>query len=199
MAKLSIDKRLQILSEHLIRARIHYDLWWFLEGEDTYPKIRDTLNKFPEFFLVDTNAHFVSLSIRCGVVWDKTKNTISLPRIDRDILDPTRCNLHKGIQTEISCLEKASAGILNIRHGAIAHVSDSKGRMKIFSDENIIPNELPKMMADWLAVTNKLRQIVGLVEVEFRAFALRDLQKLVHRLGGPDFRPKTRLDDIFET
>ena len=200
MNKLPLSKRLEILCEQLVRARIHYDLWWFLEGEDSFPLIRDTLNDYSEFFLVDTNAHFTNMIIRSAVVWDSRDDCISLLRVAKDILDPVRFPEHKEILNEIKKLRKGAAGILEIRHKAIAHVTERADRKQIFVDAGIIPAELPNMMDSWLAATNRLRAIhdANLPAIDFRSLPLHHLQALVRKLGGPDLQPRTCLDEILK-
>lgn len=197
--KLSTGKRLRILSEHLIRARIHYDLWWFLEGEDTFPRIRDTLNDFSEFFLFDINAHFTSLIIRSAVIWDETKGVVSLPKIAKDILDPARFPQHNDILDEIEQLKAAAAGIVTIRHESIAHISDKKDRSEVFRKAMVIPDNLPVMMDSWLDVVNKLRSMQRPVmnACDFRELPLRHLEGLIRRLGGPDLSPRNLMDEVF--
>jgi hypothetical protein len=201
MTKLEAKDCLNILGEHVIRARIHYDLWWFLEGEDSRPSIAETLDDFPEFFLFDSNAHFASMIIRSAVVWDKARANVSLPRVANDILDPQCYEAHSELGARIAALGDDVAGLLKIRHKAIAHVTNKQTRVKVFQEAAIIPNDLPSKMSEWLEVINELRLIQDpnldkSFLFDFRDLPLLHLQKLIHKLGGPDLRPKSSLDQL---
>lgn len=199
-----VSQRLEVLTQQIIRSRVFYDLWWFTAGAESRPKIVDALNELPVYFRFNEHAHFVAMIIHSANVFDTTRSTISLPRLARDVLDPSRYEAHQEIAAEVGRLRDTARGILKIRNNAIAHRSELDGYSEVFKQAGVIPGELPTMMASWLDLVNELRQIHGMEcdkvtgEPDFNNLPLRDLQRLIHKLGGPDLRPKSSLADIFK-
>lgn len=196
MAILPLDQRLEILTQHIIRARIYYDLWWFSVGEQSRPQIVETLNQYSDYFRFDIQANFASMILHSSVVWDNRSDVISLPRLAKDILDPARFQVDRATLDKVGELKSAAIGIQSIRHEAIAHRSEDNDYETVFRNAGVIPDKIPEMMAEWLGVTNRLRAIRGMSQNDFRDLPLTHYQELIHRLGGPDLRPKSSLDDI---
>jgi AbiU2 len=194
--KLSLDTRLEVLTQQIVRARIYYDLWWLVTGSPSRELIIDQLNQFSDFFRFDNHAHFVSLIVHCTTVWDKNPNAISLPKLAGEILEPQRFSDHNATRLKISELEKGAAGLLKIRHNAVAHRNAVMDYAGVFEQANVIPDQIPTMLTEWLEVTNLLRQLKEMQPQCFRETPLCDFQKLILKLGGPDLRSSTALDDI---
>ncbi|MBK6708443.1 MAG: hypothetical protein IPG54_13530 [Sphingomonadales bacterium] len=191
-----VDDRLHILTQQIVRARISYDLWWFTFGQPTRSQILDTLNDHPDFFRFSEHSHFVSMIIHCAVVWDKDSRSISLPSVAKDVLDTARYQNHCVLQKRIDISNCQAKDILSIRHNAIAHRSAIEDYAQVFQDAGVKPDELKVAMARWLSLTNELRAIRGLRQEDFREGAVQDFRGIIHRLGGPDLRPKSWLDEI---
>jgi hypothetical protein len=196
--KLSVEKQLEILTQTIIRARIYYDLWWFLEGKETLPKIVDTLNDYSDFFRFTRHSYFVSMVVHSAIVWDKSKSSTSLQKIASDVLDTKKIPEHKKIEEKIECSKKLSDGLVKIRHNAIAHRSATETYNAVFESAGVIPNKIPIMMKSWLDITNDLRKLRSLEVVDFREIPLQDLQSIIQQLGGPDLKPKSWVGDIVQ-
>ncbi len=197
--KLSVEQRLETLTQIIIRARIYYDFWWFLEGEELLPQIIDTLNDFPDFFRFSRHSYFVCLTVNTAVVWDKRKDNISLEQIASDVLDCQRYPAHKEIVSNIEKLKAEAKGLAIIRHGAIAHRSSTETYTEVFERAGLIPNKIPTMLSAWLDIANKLRAELNLGPAAFQDMPLEHLQALIHVLGGPDLKPSSWLDEILQT
>jgi hypothetical protein len=50
MQQLSLDKRLDRLGQHIVRARLYLDLWYYFEADDTRRHIIETMREYNEFF-----------------------------------------------------------------------------------------------------------------------------------------------------
>lgn len=197
--KLSVETRLEVLTQQIIRAHIYYDLWWFVVGSNTCDQIIDQLDPFSDFFLFENHAHFVSMIVYCTTVWDKPRDAISLPKLAGEILEPKRFSEHEAARLKITELETGAAGLKEIRDNAVAHRNAAVDYEGVFKQANVIPDQIPTMLAEWLEITNFLRKLKGMQPQCFRDTPLNDFQKLILKLGGPDLRPKTWLDDILST
>ena len=195
---LSVEQRLETLTQIIIRARIYYDFWWFLEGQESLPNIIDTLNDFPDFFRFARHSYFVSMIVHSAVVWDKGRGKISLEQIASAVLDCQRYPAHKEIASNIAQLKEEAKGLVAIRHGAIAHRSSTESYAKVFERAGVISNTIPSMLLKCLEIANQLREQRSLVTADFLDTPLQNLQTLVHRLGGPDLKPKSSLDEILQ-
>jgi AbiU2 len=184
------------MTQQVVRARIYYDLWWFVTGSPSREQIIDQLNQFSDFFRFDNHAHFVGMIVHCATVWDKSSEAISLPKLAGEILEPKRFSEHDAARLKILELKKETDGLVKIRHNAVAHRNGSTDYASVFKQANVIPNQIPIMLADWLQVTNFLRQSCNMEPECFREPPLRHFQELVLNLGGPDLRPNTALHDI---
>ncbi len=196
--RLSVEERLEVLTQTIIRARIYYDLWWCLEGEETLLKIVGTLNDYSDFFRFTRHSYFVSMVVHSAIVWDKAQDNINLEKVARDILDTNKFPEHKKIEKKIECSKKLSDGLVKIRHKVIAHRSAKETSNAVFEDAGVVPDNIPIMMKSWLDITNDLRKLKDLEFAVFRDIPLQDLQSLIHQLGGPDLKPKSWVGDILQ-
>lgn len=166
------------------------------KGPETRPKIVDTLNDFSEFFRFDEHAHFVSMIVHCGVIWDK--GNISLPTVASCALDPRRHSADAELKSAIDVLKWNADGLLKIRHEAIAHRSKQFDYDEAFRRAQLTPDQIRDLLEDSLHLVNKLRLREGLGNQVFAELPVQNLMRLIHCLGGPDLRPKNWLDDVLE-
>lgn len=197
---LQAERQLEIVTQQIVRAKIFYDIWWFYHGSDTRPLIIDTLNEFSEFFRFDAHAHFVSMIVHCAVIWDPGLGKISLPSVARLTLDPKRNECDKELSRKIDIQRKAAKGLVQIRHEAIAHRSAISDYDEAIKRQGVVINTIPAMLVEWLETANELRAIRNpkMEEVDFHDLPLNHLQRLTHKLGGPNLHPRTSLDQILD-
>ena len=192
-----VERRLEIVTEQIIRAKLFYDIWWFYKGNETRPHIIDTLNNFSEFFRYDEHAHFVSMIVHCAVVWDSRSNNISLCTVAKCILDPRRNCADRESVSAIEELRKNASGLVKIRHEAIAHRSGEFDYDEAFRRARVVPASIPVMIEAWLEVANNFRTAKGLPKSEFAELPLVHARRIITKLGGPDLNPSSPLDGLF--
>lgn len=192
-----VERRLEIVTQQIVRAKLFYDIWWLYKGSETRPHIIDTLNDFSEFFRFDEHAHFVSMVIHCAAIWDKRRGNVSLPGVANCILDPRGKTEDKALDDAISGYAKAAQGLVKLRHEAIAHRSAEFDYSEAFTRAAVTPDSIPTMLGEWLNVANQLRKRRNMVDVTFAEVPLQDAQRVIHALGGPDLRPANPLDELF--
>ena len=83
---IGLDRRLEIVTQQIIRAKVYFDIWWFYKSPETRPQIIKKMNDFSEFYRFDEHAHFVAMIIHCGVIWDRSTRIVSLKKVAVDIL-----------------------------------------------------------------------------------------------------------------
>ena len=195
---MDIKRQLDITTQQIVRAKIFYDIWWFYRGPDTRPHILETLNDLSEFFLFDDHAHYVSMIIHCAVVWDKARGNIGLPRVSKLILDPNRKPKDRELSDAIACHAKKAEGLVKLRHEAIAHRSAEFDYPEAHKRAGLPRDQIPAMLNEWLNVINHLRERQGMAAESFNEMPLHDARQLIHALGGPNMKPASPLDCLFE-
>src|SRR5438045_7754184 len=78
MQPLPLDVRLDRVAQHILRARLFFDLWFYFEGQGTRRKIFETMDEYSEFFRFTPHAYLVSYVIYMAGVFDKRSDTITL-------------------------------------------------------------------------------------------------------------------------
>src|SRR2546430_6825225 len=85
MQPLPLNQRLDRIGQHIVRARLFLDLWFYFEERDSRCKIIETMREYNEFFRFTPHAYFVAYVIYMAGVFDKRRGTISLPPLVREV------------------------------------------------------------------------------------------------------------------
>src|SRR5258708_34887533 len=84
MQPLPLNERIDRIGQHIVRARLFLDLWFYFEG-DSRSKIIETMREYNEFFRFTPHAYFVAYVIYMAGVFDKRKDTIRLASLIDDV------------------------------------------------------------------------------------------------------------------
>jgi len=79
------DERLERAAQLVLRSRVFLDIWFYFESKDTRPAIIDTMRCFNEFFRFAPHAHFVAFVVHIAALFEKRRDTISLPSLAREV------------------------------------------------------------------------------------------------------------------
>jgi len=82
---LPLQTRLDRVAQHIIRARLFFDLWFYFEGENTRPQIIETMRDYNEFFRFTLHAYLLSYVIYIASVFDGRSDTISLVHLPTEM------------------------------------------------------------------------------------------------------------------
>jgi hypothetical protein len=83
--QLPLNQRLDRIGQHVVRARLFLDLWFYFEERDSRRKIIETMREYNEFFRFTPHAYLVAYVIYMAGVFDKRRGTISLPHLAREM------------------------------------------------------------------------------------------------------------------
>lgn len=181
---LPIEERLNLAAQLVKRARIFYDIWWYYEGEDTRPNILKTMNGYSEFFRFDTHAHFVSLVIHLGSLFENRTGTVNFHAlideaesngIGRDALDKAR--------TLIADVFTVASKVAILRSNLFAHRSATLSYAAAFEKAEIKPNQLRDLTVVGLKIANTLLVARGLDEHFFHELSRPHLERLINDLA----------------
>jgi hypothetical protein len=70
MQPLPLNQRLDHIGQHIVRARLFLDLWFYFEERVSRRKIIETMQKYSEFFIFTPHAYLVAYVIYMAGVFD---------------------------------------------------------------------------------------------------------------------------------
>ena len=80
----SLNERLDRLGQHIVRARLFLELWFYFEEEESRRPILGVMREYNEFFRFTPHAYFISYVIYISGVFDKAKGTNKIDDIIRE-------------------------------------------------------------------------------------------------------------------
>ncbi len=185
-AVLPLDERLETAAQLVIRARISFDVWWFLKGVPTEPYILPIMNQFSEFFRFDREAHFFTFTVTMAALFETRNDTINLGRLMKD-LEQTKGANPDQLSAAMENLDAAvaiAAKVTTLRRKLFAHRSGHFSFPSVFQEADVAPDELRSLSDQTLAIVNHLRSSLGLAERYFHPNAVGHLQEMFVALGA---------------
>jgi hypothetical protein len=169
MQKLPLIQRLDRVGQHIVRARLFFDLWSYFEEENSRQKIIDTMREYNEFFRFTPHAYLAAYVIYVAGVFDKSRGTISLGRLAREVKVANQ--LSDQYLAHIEALLAQASPIADkvaiLRNNAFAHRSAHTSYNDVFEMAAVTPNELRDLTDIALKIANQLLSASGLQEQYF--------------------------------
>jgi len=78
MAALSLNERVGRLGQHVVRARLFLDLWFFFEEHHSRQRIIETMREYDQFFRFTPHAYLMSYVVYIAGAFESRKDTINL-------------------------------------------------------------------------------------------------------------------------
>lgn len=158
MQLLPLNERVDRVGQHIVRARLFLDLWFYFEEESSRREIIGIMEEYNEFFRFTPHAYLVSYVIYMAGVFDKSRGTISLEFLTREIKNAGRI---KGVDFSIIDrlmieAEPIVSKITTLRHKAIAHRSAHLSYNDVFKAAAVTPNQLRELTDVALKIANQL-------------------------------------------
>ncbi|SDB04100.1 AbiU2 domain-containing protein [Bauldia litoralis] len=166
MKPLPLNRRLDRIAQHISRARIFLDLWFYFEEQDSRRELIATMRHYNEFFRFTPHAYFATYVIYIAGVFDKNRGTISLYSLFREV-KAAGC-LNAGDTAAVKALLAQAKPIADkvtiLRHNAFAHRSAHTSYDDVFKMAAVKPDELRDLTNLALNVANRLLMARGLPE-----------------------------------
>jgi AbiU2 len=180
-----LNDRLERAAHLIVRSRIFFEIWFYFEGKDTRPAIIDTMQRFSEFFRYDSEAHFVSFIIHIAALFDKPRNTISLPHLVRE----ARRSIGMADAREIDALLDQATPLANkvtiLRNEVFAHRSADTSYDDVFQKAAVTANELRDLTDLSLKILNRLARARGCAKHSFNPLPLKHAAAMLKTLEAP--------------
>jgi hypothetical protein len=182
---LPLDERLDRACQHVVRARLFLDLWFYFEEKTTRHKIFETMERYNEFFRFTPHAYFLSYVIHIAAMFDRTRDTISLPRLAKEMKDARVIQGQEATKVDALLDEAApiAAKVNTLRHGAFAHRSARISYDGIFKLAAVKPDQLRDLTEVALKIANRLLLARGLRDQYFSTLPRDDAIAMMKALA----------------
>lgn len=157
MQPLPLNTRLDRIGQHIVRARLFLDLWFFFEGP-ARRQIIGTMQEYGEFFRFTPHAYLAAYIIYMAGVFDKRGDTISLVSLVREVkaigqLDAKDVSIVDALLAEAKPIADKVA---ILRHKAFAHRSAHISYNDVFKMAAVKPDQFRNLTDMALKITNRL-------------------------------------------
>jgi hypothetical protein len=183
---LPLNTQLDRVSQHVVRARLFLDLWFYFEAKDTRPKIIETMREYNEFFRFTPHAYLVAYVIYIVGVFDKTKHTISLIHLTHDMQKKGYITGQDAAMVD-ALMDEAQpivAKVTKLRHKAIAHKSAHIGYNDVWTLAALKPAQLRDLTDIALKIVHRLLSARGIKEEYFTELPSQAAEAMMKALAG---------------
>jgi hypothetical protein len=183
---LPLEERLYRAGQHVVRARLFLDLWFYFEEKTTRAKIIDTMREYNEFFRFTPHAYFVAYIVHIAAMFDRRKDTISLPRLAKEMKMSRLLQGNSAAEVDRLLAEAApiASKVLVLRHYAFAHRSARISYDDAFKQAAVKPNQLHELTEVALKIANRLLLARGLKGEAFTTLPREDAEKMMKALAA---------------
>jgi hypothetical protein len=161
---LTLEERLYRAGQHVVRAGLFLDLWFYFEEKTTRAKIIETMRDYNEFFRFTPHAYFVAYVVHIAAMFDRRRDTISLPRLAKEMKAAGLIQRQEAAEVD-ALLDKAApiaAKVTILRHCAFAHRRASISYDDVFKLAAVKPDQLRDLTVVALKIANRLLLARGL-------------------------------------
>ncbi len=182
---LPFDERLKTAAQLVLRARVFYELWWYLEGAETRPAIIDTMRQYSEFFRFDPHAHFVAFVVHVAALFEKRNDSINLPALAKELEAPQLISPEEAAEVRRLLDEAAPVAkkAIILRSNLFAHRSAMLSYAEAFRRAAVTPDELRNLTDIALEAANRLLRTRGFEGHFFSPAPVEDAEAMLRTLS----------------
>ena len=188
MQPFPLNQRLDRIGQHIVRARLFLDLWFYFEERDSRRKIIDTMREYNEFFRFTPHAYLTTYVIYMAGVFDKSKGTISLAPLIREVkaAGQLKANDAAIVDALLGKAKPIAEKVAMLRHKAFAHRSAHIAYDDVFKMAAVKPDQLRNLTDIALKITNRLLLARRLQDQYFTELPREAAEAMMKALGNPD-------------
>jgi hypothetical protein len=186
MHKLALNQRLERVGQHIVRARLFLDLWFFFEEKNSRRKIIEIMRKYNEFFRFTPHAYLTTYVIYMAGVFDRRRDTINLKRLIQEAKKARRLTDENTVDVEalLKQAEPIADKVLILRHKAFAHRSAHVSYDDVFKMAAVKPAQLRELTDLALEIANRLLLAHGLQHQCFSELPREAAQAMMEALSS---------------
>jgi hypothetical protein len=183
--KTPLDWRLDRVGQHIVRARLFLDLWYYFEEHKSRQNIIETMREFNEFFRFTPHAYFASFVVYIAGVFETRSDTINLPALIKEmktsgVLSIERCAVDCLMEKAKPLAKKATI----LRHKAIAHRTNEMSYDDVFRLAGVRPDELRVLTDIALDIANRLLASSNLKQRDFTHLPIKAAEQMMVALAS---------------
>jgi hypothetical protein len=184
-----ISRHVNELQNAIILAGLNYDIWWLYKNKETRKKLVEPLTLFyPAFIATSMHAHFVSMVVASYRVFEKRRDTITLPNliklIEREGM-VTQNDIYR-FRTEIDKIKKVWSKIAILRNNMFGHRTNALDTKEIWIKANLTPDDVKSSIIDSKRLLNKITETRDNSGHLFSQSAYDDTKSLFEDLNSID-------------
>lgn len=186
MQPLPLNERLDRIGQHIGRARLFLDLWFYFEGRASRANILETMRAYNEFFRFTPHAYFVTYMIYIAGVLDKRRDTIGLASLIHDV--KAAGGLKAPDATTVSALLAQAKPIAEKvaipRHKAFAHRSAHVSYNDVFKMAAVRPDQVRDLTEMAMDIASRLLLARGLRDQHFTKLPRESAKAMMKTLAS---------------
>jgi AbiU2 len=192
MQPLPLNQRLDRIGQHIVRARLFLDLWFYFEERDSRRKIIETMREYDEFFRFTPHAYLVAYVIYMAGVFDTRRGTISFPPLVREAKAAGQLEGQEAAAVDALLVEAKPVAdkVLILRHKAFAHRSAHISYDDVFKMAAVKPDQLRDLTDVALRIANRLLLARGLPDQDFTELPREAADAMMKALAARHPRPR---------
>lgn len=182
---LRLKARLDRVAQHVIRARLFLDLWFYFEEERSRREIFATMEEYGEFFRFTPHAYLVAYVVYMAGVFETRRDTISFAAL---ILEMKAAGQLKGqedaaVSSLLFSAKPIAKKVAILRNNAVAHRTISMSYDDVFKKAGVTPGELRDVTDMALEIANRLLLACGLQDQHFTDLPREDAASMMTALA----------------
>ena len=189
--KQKTEKYINELRQVVNAAAWNYEIWWAFKEKESRTKYVDTMNYYPEFFLISIHAHFVAMLVALYCLYEQRKDSINIPGLIK-LLDKGNGISKEAVDRVLLHYNEAKPLWIKVsvlRNGAFGHRSNTQSVYKVFQHAGVTPNELKKLIKKTMEILKDVTQDGDLSVHELKAKTdtiqlLEDLKSFNEKFRG---------------
>ena len=173
------------MAQHVIRARLFLDLWFYFEGADTRPQIFGTMEEYNEFFRFTPHAYLVAYVIYIAGAFDTRRGTISLAHLVPEVRAAGQLKGQGAADVDalMAKAESIAAKVRTLRHRAFAHKDAHISYNDVFKLAAVKPDQLRELTEIALKIANRLLLARGLQDQYFTELPRQAAEEMMKALA----------------
>jgi hypothetical protein len=158
-----LDVRIKLAAKLTVRAKIFYDIWWLSYEPVSGARILPTMNRYPDFFVLDQHAHWIALIVQVTGLFEKTRrDTVNFNAIIKSARPFIANSALESALNLLKATELTSPKVKVLRDNLFAHRSASLSYDDTFRQAELTSNQLCELIGRGLQIANILLGARGL-------------------------------------
>lgn len=161
--RLERRRKVEDLTQQVIRAQIFFDLWWRLTGEPMEKHI-EGMNLHPDFFRFARHGFLIAMVTQLMKPFDRRRDALSINSLlgsghaDRPSLAAAKVDIDRELKSRLPVVAKVKL----LRDNCFAHRSMQSSYDEVFKAAAIRPSDIKDLIETALAVINRIRHEEGM-------------------------------------